>query len=232
MVMKILEAISYHVYPHCATDTLLEASLDDKNLIFVSRKPLKSDVQISILDIIDRCYRDGHQFSPLLTIPNQYDDDFFFKSRLESLIIRKMVDIVRVANEKRKSCEEEYTEIDMTVKSLAVWHSYLGHHARWVLGVRHDKERGARKRKRKLCSQDGCDNTVQQGGVCIEHGAIVVKLKRCSREGCISYVKQGGVCIEHGAIVKRKRCSREGCIKFVQQGGVCIEHGAIVKRRL
>jgi hypothetical protein len=49
-VMKILEAISYHVYPHCATDTLLEASLDDKNLIFVSTKPLKSDVQISILD--------------------------------------------------------------------------------------------------------------------------------------------------------------------------------------
>jgi hypothetical protein len=95
MVMKILEAISYHVYPHCATDTLLEASLDDKNLIFVSRKPLKSDVQISILDIIDRCYRDGHQFSPLLTIPNQYDDDFF-KSQLQGLINRKMVDIVRV----------------------------------------------------------------------------------------------------------------------------------------
>ena len=95
MVMKTLEAISYHVYPHCATDTLLEASLDDKNLIFVSRKPLKSDVQISILDIIDRCYRDGHQFSPLLTIPNQYDDDFF-KSQLQGLINRKMVDIVRV----------------------------------------------------------------------------------------------------------------------------------------
>jgi hypothetical protein len=28
--MKTLRAISYHVYPHCATDTLLEASLDDK----------------------------------------------------------------------------------------------------------------------------------------------------------------------------------------------------------
>ncbi len=96
MVMKILEAISYHVYPHCATDTLLEVSLDDKNLIFVSRKPLKSDVQISILDIIDRCYRDGHQFSPLLTIPNQYDDDFFFESQLQGLINKKMVDIVRV----------------------------------------------------------------------------------------------------------------------------------------
>jgi hypothetical protein len=160
MVMKILEAISYHVYPHCATDTLLEASLDDKNLLFVSRKPLKSNVKISILDIIDRCYRDGHQLSPLLTIPNQYDDDFFFKSRLEGLINRWMVDIVRVANEKRKSCEEEYTEIDMTVHSLAVWHSYLGHHARWVLGVRHDKERGARKHKPKLCRQDGCKNQV------------------------------------------------------------------------
>jgi hypothetical protein len=106
MVMKTLRAISYHVYPHCATDTLLEASLDDKNLIFGSRKPLKSNVKISILDIIARCYRDGHQFSPLLTIPNQYDDDFFFKSRLEGLIKRWMVDIVHVANKKRKSCEE------------------------------------------------------------------------------------------------------------------------------
>ena len=46
------------------------------------------------MDIIGRCYRDGHQFSPLLTIPNQYDDDFF-KSQLEGLINRKMVDIVR-----------------------------------------------------------------------------------------------------------------------------------------
>jgi hypothetical protein len=71
VMMKTLEAISYHVYPHCATDTLLEASLDDENLIFVSNQPLKSDVWIPILDIIGRCYRDGHQFSPLLTIANQ-----------------------------------------------------------------------------------------------------------------------------------------------------------------
>jgi hypothetical protein len=89
MVMKTLEAISYHLYPHCATDTLLEASLDDKSL---SRQPLKSDVQVTIMDIISRCYRDGHQFSPLLTIPNQYDDNFF-KSQLEGLINRKMVDL-------------------------------------------------------------------------------------------------------------------------------------------
>jgi hypothetical protein len=200
MVMKTLRAISYHVYPHCATDTLLEASLDDKNIIFGSRKPLKSNVKISILDIIARCYRDGHQLSPLLTIPNQYDDDFFFKSQLEGLINRKMVDIVRVANEKRKSCEEEYTETDMTVHSLAVWHSYLGLHARWVLGVRHDKERGARKRK-KLCIQEGCDNQVVQGGVCKQHGASV---KRCSQDGCDNQVVQGGFCKQWGECEAQK----------------------------
>jgi hypothetical protein len=59
---------------------------------------------------------DGHQFSSLSTIPNQYDDDFF-KSSLQGLINGKMVDIVRVAKEKRSRCEE-YTAIDMTVNSL------------------------------------------------------------------------------------------------------------------
>ena len=112
-----------------------------------------------------------------------------------------MVDIVRVANEKRKSCEEEYTETDMTVHSLAVWHSYLGHHARWVLGVRHDKERGARKRKRRYCNQEGCSKQVVQGGVCIKHGA---RVKPCSREGCGKQVVQGGVCVEHGARKRRR----------------------------
>jgi hypothetical protein len=221
MVMKSLEAISYHVLPHSTTDTdtLLEASLDDKSLIFVSRKPLKSNVKISILDIIYRCYRDGHQFSPLLTIPKQYDNDFF-KSQLKGLINRNMVDIVRVANEKRTRCEE-YTAIDMSVHSLAVWHSYLGHHARWVLGVRHDKERGARRRK--YCSQDGCDNKVIQGGVCVRHGAIV---KGCSQDGWDKQVQQGGVCVQHGARVKR--CSQDGCDNKVVNGGVCVRNGAIV----
>ena len=68
---------------------------------------MKSDVQISILDIIARCYRHGHQFSPLLTIADQYDDAFF-KSQLEGLINGKMVDIVRVANEKRTRFEYGY----------------------------------------------------------------------------------------------------------------------------
>jgi hypothetical protein len=158
MVMKTLEAISYHVYPYCATDTLLEASLDDENLIFVSNQPLKSDVQVTILDIIYRCYRDGHQLSPLLTIPNQYDNDFFFKSRLEGLINRWMVDIVRVANEKRKSCEEEYTEIDMTVHSLAVWRPAWGEsealQPRWM--------QQTCPTRRSLCPAWGESETLQQ----------------------------------------------------------------------
>ena len=90
---------------------------------------MKSDVQVAIMDIIGRCYRDGHQFRPLFTIPNQYDDDFFM-SQLEGLINRMMVIIVRVANKERTHCEE-YKAIDMTVNSLAVWHLYLGLHARW-----------------------------------------------------------------------------------------------------
>ena len=185
---------------------------------------MKSDVQISILDIIARCYRHGHQFSPLLTIADQYDDGVFFKSLLQGLINGKMVDIVRVANEKRTRCEE-YTAIDMSVKSLAVWHSSLGNHARWALGVRHDKKRGSSKRK--YCSQDGCGNQAQQGGVCLKHGA---RVKRCSQDGCGNLPQQGGVCQKHGASVKRRQCRQEGCSKQAQQGGVCVKHGARVKR--
>ena len=98
----------------------------------------------------------------------------------------------------------------MSVTSLAVWHSYLGLHARWVLGVRHDKERGARKNKN--CSQGRCGNKVVQGGVCVRHGAIV-KRKKCSQGGCGNIVVQGGVCVWHGAIVKR--CSQDGCDNHV-----------------
>jgi hypothetical protein len=76
-------------------------------------------------------------------IPNQYDDDFF-KSQLEGLINRKMVDIVRVATKERARCEE-YTAIDMSVNSLAVWHSSLSLHARRVLGVTHGKDEGCKE---------------------------------------------------------------------------------------
>jgi hypothetical protein len=84
-----------------------------------------------------------------------------------------MVDIVRVANEKRTRCEG-YTA------SLAIWHAYLCLHARWVLGVMHDKVRGVNKRKRcrnngKRCSQEECGNLVVQSGVCVKHGAMLVE---------------------------------------------------------
>jgi len=88
---------------------------------------------------------------------------------------------------------EEYTDIGMTVNSLAVWHSYLGNHARWFLGVRHGKERGVRKRR--YCSQDGCGNQAQQGGVCQKHGA---RVKRCSQEECSNQAVRGGVCQSMG----------------------------------
>merc|ERR1712194_301586 len=81
------------------------------------------------------------------------------------------------------------------------------------------------RRKRKVCSEDGCTKNAQKGGVCIKHGA---KVKRCSHYDCTKQVQQGGVCIEHGA--KVKRCSHDGCSKFTKGGGVCIKHGAKVKR--
>jgi hypothetical protein len=56
--------------------------------------------------------------------------------------------------------------------------------------------------REKLCSQDGCGRYVQQGGVCIKHGA---RVKRCSQDGCGKQAVQGGVCVQHGASVKRRR---------------------------
>jgi len=196
-----------------------EIAAEMRSLPCYHRSPFLCEYLINALAIIARCYRDGHQFSPLLAIADQYDDAFF-KSQLEGLINGKMVDIARVANEKRKRCEE-YTAIDMSVHSLAVWHSYLGLHARWVLGVRHNKERGASKRR--YCSQEGCGNQLVQGGVCQKHGASV-KRRCCSQEGCSKQAQQGGVCVKHGA--RGKRCSQKGYSKQVVQGGVCAEHGA------
>jgi hypothetical protein len=54
----------------------------------------------------------------------------------------------------------------------------------------------------KRCSQEGCGNKVQQGGVCVQHGA---RVKRCSQDGCDNQVVQGGVCVQHGARVKISR---------------------------
>ena len=59
--------------------------------------------------------------------------------------------------------------------------------------------------------------------MCIKHGA---KVKKCSSEGCTHRVQEGGVCIRHGAKVKIKLCSIEGCTNQANRGGVCRRQGA------
>jgi len=83
--------------------------------------------------------------------------------------------------------------------------------------------------KKKLCSQNGCTNSSQKGGVCIRHGAKVVKRQGCSHEGCTNFAVKGGVCHRHGANVDKKRCGHVGCTKFALKGGVCVKHGAIMR---
>jgi hypothetical protein len=85
---------------------------------------------------------------------------------------------------------------------------------------------GSPKKKKtyiKLCRVEGCTKQVQNGGVCITHGA---KLKRCSSEGCPNRAVKGGVCKRHGAVVERKKCSAEDCTNLAVKGGVCHRHGA------
>jgi hypothetical protein len=157
-------------------------------------------------------------------IPNQYDDAFF-KSQLQGLINRKMVDIVRVANEKRTRCEEykaiHNKEWDARKRRYCSQNGCDNQVIQGGVCLKH----GARRTR---CSQDGCDNQVQLGGVCVKHGARVM---RCRQEGCGNIVVQGGVCLKHGAIVKRKRCRQEGCTNYAVQGRVCVKHGAIVKSK-
>ncbi len=80
---------------------------------------------------------------------------------------------------------------------------------------------GGGRRRRKICSSEGCTNIVVKGGVCIRHGA---KKKLCSYEGCTN---QSLRCLRHGAV--RKRCSTEGCTNYAMKGGVCRRHGAKIK---
>lgn len=78
---------------------------------------------------------------------------------------------------------------------------------------------------RPRCSKQGCTNQVQQGGLCIRHGA---KVKMCTASGCTKLAQQGGLCIKHGASVKL--CSWGDCGKLAQRGGVCYSHGAKARK--
>jgi hypothetical protein len=78
-----------------------------------------------------------------------------------------------------------------------------------------------KKRKASSCNIENCQNTVVQGGVCLQHGA---KRKSCKHPGCTKNVKQAGMCSAHGPA--RKSCATEWCRSIAVQGGVCIAHGA------
>ena len=82
---------------------------------------------------------------------------------------------------------------------------------------------GMAGRRKLRCSFDECTNQVQQGGLCIRHGAIVTRYKRrrCSFDGCTDQVQQEGLCIRQGAIIPR--CSHE--LK-----GRCRRHGAKLQK--
>eukprot|EP00984_Skeletonema_dohrnii_P015434 scaffold6670_cov81-Skeletonema_dohrnii-CCMP3373.AAC.2 len=87
----------------------------------------------------------------------------------------------------------------------------------------------ARKKYKYECPVDGCTNQVQNGGVCIKHGAEV---KRCSSKGCTNGAIKGGVCKKHAVEqlkkqicmhgAKVKLCSSEGCTHYAFKGGVCV----------
>ena len=77
------------------------------------------------------------------------------------------------------------------------------------------------------CSIGGYKNSAPGvGGMCIKHGGKRI----CSQEGCDRTVQNRGVCISHGAMVYIDRCSIEGCDKHERSQGVCILHGATEKR--
>eukprot|EP00729_Bicosta_minor_P006259 gene6259-biopygen16875 len=69
----------------------------------------------------------------------------------------------------------------------------------------------------KVCSVDGCPNTVRARGLCGAHGG-----KPCSVEGCTTKAKARGLCGKHGAFGK---CVQMGCVtNALKRGGHCFAH--------
>ena len=76
------------------------------------------------------------------------------------------------------------------------------------------KTKTVKRRKRKLCTMDGCAKFAMSGGRCVRHGGG----KRCMYVGCA----KGGIgpkqmCVAHGG---GKRCSVRGCNKGAQGAGM------------
>eukprot|EP00729_Bicosta_minor_P006348 gene6348-biopygen21845 len=69
----------------------------------------------------------------------------------------------------------------------------------------------------KVCSVDGCSNTVFARGLCSTHYG-----KLCSIEGCTTKATARGLCGKHGA---RGKCVQMGCVTNAQKkGGHCRKH--------
>ncbi|KAG7380159.1 hypothetical protein PHYPSEUDO_007671 [Phytophthora pseudosyringae] len=78
-------------------------------------------------------------------------------------------------------------------------------------------EKGARVRRRALCSYDGCTKIAQSQGRCVTHGG-----KRCTHPGCTKSAQYQGLCTTHGG---SRTCTYPGCAKTIRSAGRCFEHG-------
>ncbi len=99
-------------------EMMLEATLRDTRLIFVSDKCMKLR-HPTILELIFLLHENGHNNKLLASLP----DDIEFKLEIDGLLQKKMDEIVWFANDSRKFCGVLVAN-DMTVVNLAEWHSY------------------------------------------------------------------------------------------------------------
>uniref|UniRef100_M4C5S6 WRKY19-like zinc finger domain-containing protein n=1 Tax=Hyaloperonospora arabidopsidis (strain Emoy2) TaxID=559515 RepID=M4C5S6_HYAAE len=84
---------------------------------------------------------------------------------------------------------------------------------------------GAKSKRRKVCTAEGCQNLSRSRGLCKAHGGG----RRCSVEGCSRASQSGSLCITHGG---GKRCTVQGCQKAAQSRGMCKAHGGGVRCRV
>ena len=73
------------------------------------------------------------------------------------------------------------------------------------------REMGGGGKDAKVCSVDGCSNTVNARGLCRAHCR-----KPCSVEGCTTKGLARGLCRKHGACGK---CVQMGCVTNAQKRG-------------
>eukprot|EP00729_Bicosta_minor_P013379 gene13379-biopygen22057 len=79
------------------------------------------------------------------------------------------------------------------------------------------KGKGGAGGKAKVCSVDGCSNTVAARGMCTTHGR-----KPCSVEGCTTKASARALCGKHGA---HGKCVKMGCVTNAKKrGGHCSKH--------